>query len=97
MSDSQGKTCRYVRVHGRVQGVGFRESTREEADQLGVTGWVRNDSDGSVEAIFCGTPGLVDTMVAWCRKGPPLARVLRLDIQDHPVPDPFPTRFAVRW
>ncbi|MBF0152281.1 MAG: acylphosphatase [Magnetococcales bacterium] len=89
--------CRYVRVHGRVQGVGFRESTREEADRIGVTGWVRNDADGTVEAIFCGTPGLVETMVVWCQKGPPMARVLRMDVQDHPLPDPLPTRFAVRW
>jgi acylphosphatase len=66
---------RRVRVTGRVQGVGFRESCRREAQRLGVAGTVRNQGDGSVEAVFEGTAPVVDQMVAWCRRGPRSAQV----------------------
>ena len=62
-------------VHGRVQGVAFRYATRERARALGVDGWVRNLPDGSVEAVFEGEPGLVAKLAAFCRVGPPAARV----------------------
>lgn len=65
----------HVLVTGKVQGVWFRESTRQEAERLGVSGWVRNLPDGRVEAVFTGPPQAVDELVAWCRKGPPNARV----------------------
>jgi acylphosphatase len=68
-------TRRRVRVTGRVQGVGFRESCRREAQRLGVAGTVRNRGDGSVEAVFEGTSPAVDQMVAWCRSGPRSAHV----------------------
>jgi len=71
-----------VRVHGRVQGVLFRASTRIEAQRLGLTGWVRNRSDGTVQARLQGDPGAVEAMVAWCRSGPPGAEVTRLDLED---------------
>ena len=64
-----------MRVTGRVQGVGFRESCRREALRLGVAGTVRNRGDGAVEAVFEGTPPAVDQMVAWCRRGPRSAHV----------------------
>jgi acylphosphatase len=64
-----------VRVTGRVQGVGFRESCRREAQHLGVAGIVRNRGDGSVEAVFEGTAAAVDEMVEWCRRGPRSAHV----------------------
>ena len=64
-----------VRVTGRVQGVFFRQSTVEMARPLGVSGWVRNLPDGSVEALFEGERALVERAVAWCRQGPPRARV----------------------
>lgn len=64
-----------VLVSGTVQGVWFRESTREEADRLGVAGWVRNLPDGRVEAAFEGPPEAVEAMAAWCQRGPPNARV----------------------
>jgi acylphosphatase len=64
-----------VRVTGRVQGVGFRESCRREAQRLGVAGSVRNLGDGSVEAVFEGTTPAVDQMVARCRRGPRSAHV----------------------
>ncbi len=64
-----------VLVTGRVQGVGFRESCRREAQRLGVAGHVRNRGDGSVEAVFEGTDPAVARMVEWCRRGPRSARV----------------------
>ncbi|HEX5585932.1 MAG TPA: acylphosphatase [Acidimicrobiia bacterium] len=64
-----------VFVTGRVQGVWFRESCREQAVALGVGGWVRNRSDGRVEAVFEGPPAAVDRLVAWCAEGPSRARV----------------------
>lgn len=64
-----------VRATGRVQGVFFRQSAREQAERLGLSGWVRNLPDGSVEALFEGERPLVEQAVAWCRQGPPRARV----------------------
>jgi len=71
-------TLRLV-AHGRVQGVWFRESMRVEAERLGVTGWVRNRSDGTVEAVVHGHAGAVEAIVAWARRGPESARVTRLE------------------
>jgi acylphosphatase len=68
-----------VVVHGRVQGVFFRDSTRRRASQLGVTGWVCNRSDGTVEAVFEGSAGAVSSMVDWARQGPRGADVERVD------------------
>ena len=62
-------------VRGRVQGVGFRYATAERARSRSVAGWVRNNPDGSVEAVFEGVPEAVDALVAWCRRGPSGARV----------------------
>jgi acylphosphatase len=73
---------RRVVVGGRVQGVAFRAATRAEARRGGVDGWVRNRSDGSVEAVFEGSPAAVETLVAWCRAGPRLARVERIEVRD---------------
>jgi acylphosphatase len=64
-----------VRVTGRVQGVFYRQSTVEMADGLGLTGWVRNLPDGSVEALFEGGKAAVDQAIAWCHHGPPRAAV----------------------
>ena len=65
----------HVIVKGKVQGVYFRGYTQQEALAAGVTGWVRNLPDGSVEAIFEGEREAVERLVTWCRKGPPAARV----------------------
>jgi acylphosphatase len=64
-----------VVVTGRVQGVWFRDSCRTEARALHVNGFVRNRGDGAVEAEFEGPPAAVARMIAWCREGPPRARV----------------------
>jgi acylphosphatase len=64
-----------VWIEGRVQGVFFRASTRDEARARGLTGWVRNLPDGRVAALFEGDKRLVQDMLAWCRQGPPYAYV----------------------
>jgi acylphosphatase len=70
----------HVLVSGKVQGVFFRSSTKDKAEELGLSGWVRNLSDGRVEAVFEGEKEDVDTMVEWCRKGPEHARVTGVEI-----------------
>lgn len=75
-----------VLVSGKVQGVWFRESTREEAERLGVGGWVRNLPDGRVEAVFTGPPPAVDRLVAWCHRGPPAAQVASVEATPQPGP-----------
>jgi len=69
-----------VRVSGKVQGVYFRAETKAQAEALGVVGFVRNLPDGCVEALFCGEASSTEAMIAWCRKGPPLARVTNVEI-----------------
>jgi len=69
-----------VVVSGRVQGVFYRATCAARARELGVRGWVRNLPDGRVEAAFEGEDAAVDAMVAWCREGPPYARVEHLEV-----------------
>ena len=76
------KKTKQVLVSGRVQGVFFRAWTKEKAEILGVTGWVRNLSDGRVEALFQGDENVVEEMVQWCRKGPPMASVAEIRFID---------------
>jgi acylphosphatase len=71
---------RRLTARGRVQGVWFRESMRQEAARLDVTGWVRNRMDGSVEAVVQGRPEAVEAMVAWARRGPEAAAVESLEV-----------------
>jgi acylphosphatase len=67
--------ARRITVRGRVQGVGYRAWTMNEAERRGLRGWVRNRRDGSVEALLIGEEAAVAAMIALCRKGPPAARV----------------------
>jgi len=67
--------CRKFRIEGRVQGVWFRESTRQQAEKAGVNGYARNCRDGSVEVLACGAPEALDGLFEWLHQGPPLARV----------------------
>ncbi len=71
---------RRVIVRGRVQGVFFRASCRDAAHSLGVSGWVSNEPDGTVHAVFEGDKGAVEGMVAWCHSGPPQAQVQGVDV-----------------
>jgi acylphosphatase len=68
-----------VRIRGLVQGVGYRAWAEDRAKALGLSGWVRNRRDGSVEALFSGEAAAVDEMVALCWQGPPAARVDSVD------------------
>ena len=70
----------HLKVFGHVQGVFFRESMCRKAQQLGVTGWVRNCRDGTVEAMIQGPPEAVNAMIEWARTGPELARVEGVEI-----------------
>ena len=71
-----------ARVTGRVQGVSFRWYAQEQARRLGVAGWVRNEPDGSVLLHAEGEPDAVDALVAWCRKGPGMARVRDVAVRE---------------
>jgi acylphosphatase len=71
-----------VAVHGEVQGVFFRDSTQREARSHGVAGWVSNEPDGTVAAVFEGEPGAVERMVEFCRSGPRSADVESVDVVD---------------
>jgi acylphosphatase len=73
---------RRVVVSGRVQGVFFRDSCRARAQKAGLSGWVRNVDDGTVEACFEGDAEAVDELVAWCRSGPDSAHVRDVDVID---------------
>ena len=73
---------RRVVVTGQVQGVWFRQSCADEARLRGVSGWIRNRSDGAVEAAFEGTPSAVAAMVEWCRTGPPRAEVSDVEVTE---------------
>ncbi len=70
----------HVIIHGRVQGVFFRLETQKAAHRFGATGWVRNLQDGNVEAVMEGTSEAVDALLNWCRQGPRMARVDKVDV-----------------
>jgi acylphosphatase len=86
---------RQIRVKGRVQGVGFRYSLRDEAQRLRLAGWVRNRADGSVEALLQGEAADVDVLIAWARRGPRGARVDSLEMET-PEHTPAIAGFEIR-
>lgn len=86
--------ARRLVIRGRVQGVGYRDAAVQAAFELGVSGWVRNRAEGTVEAFVQGDPEAVERYVAWCRRGPPLARVTEVEATDA---QPDPTRRDFAW
>ncbi|XXF76489.1 acylphosphatase [Myxococcaceae bacterium GXIMD 01537] len=80
-----------LRIHGKVQGVFFRESARVEAVRLGLTGWVRNRGDGSVEALAEGEPAPLEDFIRWCHHGPSAARVSEVERVDGAPSGEFPS------
>ena len=73
---------KHLQISGRVQGVGFRYHTCRVAQELGITGWVRNRRDGSVEAMVSGAPDAVEKIIAWARRGPRHAVVTSVAISE---------------
>ena len=86
--DEASVACWRIVVRGRVQGVGYRESCVDAARAIGVSGWVRNRFDGSVEVLARGPLPQLDRLRAWLRRGPPAAIVDDLEVQ--PLPPPLP-------
>ena len=74
--------ARLFTVHGRVQGVWFRDSTRREAERLGLAGHAINLPDGTVEVLACGASNALDELADWLQSGPPMASVTRVDVRD---------------
>ncbi len=73
-----------LNIHGRVQGVGFRYSTLREAQRYGLTGWVRNEADGTVSVYCAGPEDRLNRFVSWCRRGPSMAHVTDVELQELP-------------
>jgi acylphosphatase len=87
-------SARLVRIRGRVQGVWYRGWTVDEAERRGLSGWVRNRRDGSVEALFAGDDAAVAGMIEACRRGPGLAEVE--SVASEPAAEPAPRGFTQR-
>ncbi|HIP38535.1 MAG TPA: acylphosphatase [Desulfocapsa sulfexigens] len=86
----------YATVHGRVQGVFFRETTRQEAQKLGLTGWVRNVANGTVETEFQGEEGKVKQLLEWLPQGSSMSQVTRVESREiDPVSGEF--EFEISW
>ena len=86
----------HLNITGKVQGVGFRANTRREARKLGLTGWVRNLSDGSVEVAAEGEKEDIDSLVSWAKEGPRLANVKNVEIDREDYRGEFDV-FSVRY
>ncbi len=87
--------CRHYRVSGRVQGVFFRASTRDSAISIGVTGWVRNTSEGGVELVACGEESQLSQLEEWLQEGPSYAKVH--DVQSEAVAGETFADFSIRY
>ena len=74
--------AKHLTIRGRVQGVNYRESMRMEAVRLGITGWVRNSRDGTVEAVVDGDPQSVEAIITWTHRGPRGALVTGVDVSE---------------
>jgi len=86
----------HVKIFGKVQGVGFRFSTKMMAKTLGIKGWIRNCEDGSVEAVFEGKESSVEKILEWCKRGPPLARVDGVEVKEEKYEGEF-RNFEIRF
>ena len=75
----------HIKVHGRVHGVYFRQSTQEQAEALQISGWVRNMPDGTVEMMVTGDDKSIDQLTRWCHQGPRKAVVNKVEVTDAPL------------
>ncbi|MBP9094340.1 acylphosphatase [bacterium] len=73
--------CLWLRITGRVQGVFYRHSTKQEAQKLGLLGWVRNQADGAVEVLAAGPEPALKCLIDWCEQGPPLSIVDSVEVK----------------
>src|SRR5688500_10989285 len=89
------KSSVHLNISGRVQGVYYRASMLQEAQRLGLTGWVMNRPDGSVAAVAEGGQAKIEELIAWCRQGPPGARVSAVEVQWQKPENNF-VGFAIR-
>ncbi|MBX5454418.1 MAG: acylphosphatase [Acidobacteriia bacterium] len=90
-------SAKRLRISGRVQGVGFRDWMVRKAEELGISGWVRNRADGTVEALVAGEAAAVEELLRACRRGPPLAHVVSIEeeLADPPATPGFYCRPSV--
>jgi acylphosphatase len=88
--------CVHAVVHGRVQGVFFRDYTRQEAEKIALGGWVRNLPDRTVETVFQGAPDDVDRFLAWLHIGSPMAEVTSVDSREEVESAGYDT-FEIRY
>lgn len=79
-----------------VQGIWFRASTKDKAEQLGLTGWVKNTPSGNVEAVFEGEEERIKDMLDWCHRGPPLAKVENVAVKKQPASNDFDD-FSIKY
>lgn len=89
------RTTVHLLIKGKVQGVFFRASARETAEQLNLTGWIRNTSDGAVESVVSGDKDAVAQYIAWCRQGPPGAVVTDVQLTEK-AEESFPAFQVIR-
>ncbi len=78
-----------LKISGKVQGVFFRRSAKDEADKLDLVGWIRNNADGSVEALAVGPKDKLEKFVEWCKHGPPLAQIESVTVDRSDVDQDF--------
>ena len=81
----ENKQHKNIQVVGKVQGVFYRDSAQKKAQELGLSGFVRNEPDGSVHIEVEGTPGAIVTFIDWCRQGPPKASVTDVTVSEGPL------------
>jgi len=86
----------HVVISGRVQGVWFRATTKQKAEQLGLAGWVRNTSDGNVEAVFEGEENCVQKILDWCHHGPPFSKVENVEVKNESPTNGFDS-FSIKY
>jgi len=91
---TRGRGRIHLEIHGRVQGIFFRASTRERARELHLTGWVSNRLEGSVEVVAEGAMQSLQELIAWCRQGPPGSHVIRIDVHDEVYTGEFDNFFV---
>ena len=79
--------AKHLRIHGQVQGVGYRQSMQHMAHKFGLSGWVRNQRDGTVEAVVCGDEAALSRILSWARHGPTFAQVSQVSVADAECPE----------